>query len=190
MGSSSLPSGFLVFWGHHKFTEWLTFFAWLPYIWWYQQMSVLLVRWLLGVRGRRWWLCVLSLGLCRLVTFISWSCFWRSAIISFMARNSFIIFDSVDVGTCIVFMFLERLNTKSAESVKSSSGVDRDIGVIICETHDGSCSIYKVRRTVSETCFEPNWLVMNRKSWAGVLSPIVMFWRMSLIHSSSEQPVR
>ena len=84
-------------------------------------------------------------------------------------------------------MLLERSNTKSAES---ASAVDRDIGAIICETHDGSRSIHRVRRTVSETCFEPNRLFMNRKSWAGVLSPIVMFWRTSLIRSSSERSVR
>ena len=73
-----------------------------------------------------------------------------------MARTSFVVCDYVDDGACTVFMLLERSNTKSVESAKSSFGVDRDIGAIICETHDGSRSIHKVHRTVSETFFEPN----------------------------------
>ena len=73
-----------------------------------------------------------------------------------MARSSFIVCDSIDVGACTEVMLLECLNTKSAESAKSSSVVDRDIRAIICETHDGSRSMHRVRRTVSETCFEPN----------------------------------
>ena len=73
-----------------------------------------------------------------------------------MARSSFAVCDSVDVGAWTEVMLLERSSTKSAESAKSSSAVDRDIGAIICETHNGSRSIHRVRRTVSETCFEPN----------------------------------
>ena len=73
-----------------------------------------------------------------------------------MARSSFAVCDSVDVDACTEVMLLERSNTKSAESDKSTSAVDRDIGAIICETHDGSRSIQRVRRRVSETCFEPN----------------------------------
>ena len=67
-----------------------------------------------------------------------------------------VVFDSTDVGACTVLMLLERSNTKSVESAKSSRVVDRDIEPIIWETDDGSHSIHKVRRTVSETCFEPN----------------------------------
>ena len=54
-----------------------------------------------------------------------------------MARSSFVVCNS-DVGAWTEVMLLDRSNTKSAESAKSSNAVDRDIGAIICETHDGS----------------------------------------------------
>ena len=74
-----------------------------------------------------------------------------------MALISIVVCDSVDVGACAVLMlWLERVNTKSAESAKSSSGVDQDIGAIICEGDGDSRSIHKVHRSASEMCFEPN----------------------------------
>ena len=137
MGSSSLPSGFLVFRGRRKFAVWLAFFCLVP------KCLVILANVCIvgpvitgGSRASMVTVHLSSGGLHLLELFL------RSAIISFMARSSFVVRDTVDVGACTVFMLLERPNTKSAESTKSSSGGGgRDIEAIICETHDSSRSI-------------------------------------------------
>ena len=154
---------------------------------WYQQISRFWYSLRLELRGRPLlfrWKGDRLLGRLRRFSCRSAIYFWRAAI-------AFIQGSSLFSGVCIWYIpFSTLAKILSAESASWSRDKHLIDGARICIIIAGSLSVQKPRRIGSVMVCIPSVAFIWRKSWDGVLSPLVKFRKSAWSESSSERPVR